>query len=89
LFAGINSSEPERLNGKNQHLRAFNVSYAGRNTSAAAREEKLEAGIQPLSQTEMFSKFKSDSAKKEGYQRLVRLSPPQAGRLGSKRIGVV
>jgi hypothetical protein len=81
----VNSSEQERLQGQNAHFRAYDLTYARRKGSQA---EKAEPGkIEFLSKSQLL-KAASETARKEGYQRVVRLSPP-AGKSGAKRIGVV
>jgi hypothetical protein len=86
IYAGVNSSEEERLKGQNAHLRAFDLTYPkrqkGNNTS-----DTNQGNIEYLSKTQLFGAA-SETARKEGYQRLVRLSPP-GGKSGGKRLGVV
>lgn len=86
VFAGINSSEEERLKGKNETLRAFELEYPRKAPADNANNEK-QGKIEFLSKTQLFDDLTSQDAKKEGYQRLVRLSPP--GKPGKKRIGAI
>ncbi|KAF2748221.1 hypothetical protein M011DRAFT_401519 [Sporormia fimetaria CBS 119925] len=78
LYAGVNSGEIERIKGQNSHLRAFQVTYP-------RKEDK--GGIEFLSKTQLLN-ASSETARKEGYQRLIRLSPPSK-ESGGKRIGVI
>ncbi|CAA9966424.1 hypothetical protein PTMSG1_09783 [Pyrenophora teres f. maculata] len=88
LFAGNNSSEESRLNGRNEHLRAFELQLP-KNKGAGA--EKTNGKLEFLSQTTLFTTPQSDVAKKEGYQRIIRLSPPQRAASGTpnRRIGAI
>ena len=91
VLAGINSSEKVVQAGKNEHLRAFDVKYPPRKKQKTEGAEKVEEdtkgewkflGKRPL--------FKPGSeAKKETYQRLLRLSPAKLQENGSKRIGAI
>lgn len=93
LYAGINSSEQERLKDKNEHFRSFEVKFpkANRRTSNAQQDRIPQGNISFLSRTALFTPPASDSGKKEGYQRLVRLSPPQriAQSTPNRRIGAI
>jgi hypothetical protein len=86
IYAGVNSSEEERLKGENAHLRAYDLEYPRRTKGNKANETK-EGKVEYLSKTQLFG-ASSETARKEGYQRLVRLSPP-AGKSGGKRVGAV
>ncbi|KAF1947896.1 hypothetical protein EJ02DRAFT_499024 [Clathrospora elynae] len=82
LYAGINSSEADRLNGKNDHFRSFEVRFpAG----------QVHGSINFLSQISLFTTPQTASAKKDSFQRLVRLSPPQRTTLSTlnRRIGAI
>jgi hypothetical protein len=68
LFAGNGSSEEERLKGNNDHLRAFELKYP-------KSTEKGDGKIEFVSKTKLFRTPESDSGKKEGYQRIAKLSP--------------
>jgi hypothetical protein len=89
LYAGINSSEAERRKGKNEHFRAFEVSYPRRVAAVDAQETNVPASIQFVSKTGLLAPVKSDSARRDGYQRLIRLSPPRLGQSGAKRIAAL
>jgi hypothetical protein len=84
LLGGINSSAEDRLGGKNEHFRAFEVRFP-------KASEKAEGGIEFLSKTRLLETPKSDAAKKEGYQRVIRLSPPQrtTSSTPNRRIGAI
>jgi prolactin regulatory element-binding protein len=81
LYAGINGSEEDRLKDRNNHFQAFQVMLP----------KGSEGAISYLSKTALFAPVQSVAAKKEGYQRLVRLSPPArtAQVAPIKRIGAV
>ena len=89
VYAGINDSEEERLAGKNAHLKAFEVRFD--KPSATTQAESGQVPIEFLSKTALFVPPKGMGAKKEGYQRVLRLSPVQRAASSSphKRIGVV
>lgn len=90
LYAGINGSEDERSKGKNEHFRSFEVQFP-KIIAAQSGKEKIEGTIAFLSKTKLFTPPQSAFAAKEGYQRLVRLSPPHRNAAGapSKRIGAI
>lgn len=88
MLAGINSSAKEQEAGKNEHMRAFDVKYPPR------KKLKTEAGNQSekgqWKQVGKRSLFKTpEGAKKEIYQRILRLSPSKQRESGSKRIGAI
>ena len=87
LYAGINGSEEERLKAKNEHFRAFEVQFP----KSKVAGEKADGTISLLSKTSLFKPPQSINAKKEGYQRLVRLSTPQrsASNTPNRRIGAI
>ena len=89
LYAGINDSEQERLADRNEHLKAFEVRFPKSTTKAAGQTG--QTAIEFLSKAALFTPPTSTNAKKEGYQRLLRLSPVQrsASSVPNKRIGVV
>lgn len=93
LYAGINSSEEERLKDKNEHFRSFEVQFPKRNRRASnAQQDKEPQGkISFLSKTSLLSPPANTNAKKEGYQRIVRLSPPPriSSTTPNKRIGAI
>ncbi|KAL1610453.1 hypothetical protein SLS60_002121 [Paraconiothyrium brasiliense] len=80
---GINDSEEERLAGKNECLKGFEVRFP--------KKAEEESEISFLSKTALFTPPTSTVAKKEVYQRVVRLSPAQRTPSGSlnKRIGAI
>jgi len=89
LYAGVNDSEEDRLKDRNEHLKAFEVQFP--KSAQSKNGDAPPARIQSLSKTALFKPPQSASAKKEGYQRIVRLSPPQRVASGApnKRIGAV
>ncbi|KAF2000100.1 hypothetical protein P154DRAFT_492673 [Amniculicola lignicola CBS 123094] len=90
LYAGVNSMEEERLKGKNEHFRAFEVAFPKAKKAGNEKDEGSSQGtVSFLSKTRLFNTPSAVPAKKEGYQRLVRLSPPKRTASGSKRIGAI
>ena len=95
-LAGINSSAVAQQAGRNEHLRSFMVTYpTGKGSDdlseVPAGKPKSEKGlrkghIEQLSQTSLFSP--SNAAKKETYQRVLRLSPVRKRGIQS-RLGAV
>lgn len=89
LYAGINDSEEERLKDRNEHLKAFEVRFptSDGNTQAGNGPNNISF----LSKTSLLAPPMSTGAKKEGYQRIVRLSPVRrtASNTPNKRIGAV
>jgi prolactin regulatory element-binding protein len=84
LYAGIGSNEEDRLNGRNEHFQAFELAFP------KSKAEKTEGSLQFLSKTRLFTTPQSDLAKKEGYQRIVKLSPPQRNpNTPNRRIGAI
>jgi len=81
LFAGNGSSVEERLKGQDTHFKAFEVQLP----------KGKPAGLSFLSKTQLFTPPKAESAKKEMYQRLLKLSPPPrtATATANKRIGAI
>jgi prolactin regulatory element-binding protein len=72
------------LHGRNEHFQAFELQFA------KSKDEKVEGNIQFLSKTRLFTTPQSTIAKKEGYQRIVRLSPPtRTKNAPNRRIGVI
>ena len=79
-FAGINSSQADQDAGKNEHLRSFRLPYqsistvddgpSGRSEESNDREEANR--LEPIGRTSLFSP--GTSAKKETYQRIIRIS---------------
>lgn len=72
--AGINSSEADQRNGKNEHLRSFRLDYPPRKT-ADIREERSKtssARTEALGKKRLFSKPQDD---RDGlYQRVIRIA---------------
>ncbi|KAH7139275.1 hypothetical protein B0J11DRAFT_516470 [Dendryphion nanum] len=89
LYAGINSTEAERLKGKNEHFRSFEVTYPSKSAGSSVGEKTGDGKLQFLSKTAVLKSPSNEVAKKEAYQRLIRLSPPKPGKAGAKRIGVI
>lgn len=90
LFAGNNSSEEDRLAARNEHLRAFELRFP-KNKGASSGAEKEDGNIEFLSKTTLFTTPQSVGAKKEGYQRIIRLSPPQRTTTNTpnRRVGAI
>ncbi|KAK5112696.1 hypothetical protein LTR85_011207 [Meristemomyces frigidus] len=87
-FAGINSSQAAQNAGKNEHLRSFDVKYPPRKKQRTEKSNGDEKGeIKPIGKRSLFKP--STAAKKETYQRLLRLSPAQKRESGSRRIGAI
>ena len=87
-FAGINSSQADQNAGKNEHLRSFDIKYPPRKRQRTEKLDEQEDGaIKAIGKRSLFKP--STAAKKETYQRLLRLSPAQKRGSGSKRIGAV
>jgi len=90
VYAGVNSSEDDRLADKNEHFRSFLVEYPKKKKDEEKGSDKnSEAKISFLSKTSLFKPVKSTIAKNEAYQRILRLSRPKRSASGSKRIGAV
>ncbi|KAF2871906.1 hypothetical protein BDV95DRAFT_543325 [Massariosphaeria phaeospora] len=92
LYAGINGSEAERLADKNEHFRAFEVRFPQNKQPGNMDQEKTPQGkISFMSKTALFNAPSSTNDKKDIYQRVLRLSPPQrtASKTPSKRIGAI
>ena len=84
LYAGIGAKEEDRLNGRNEHFQAFEMQFP------KSKDEKAEGNIQFLSKTRLFTTPQSTIAKKEGYQRIVKLSPPtRTKNAPNRRIGAI
>ncbi|EON66635.1 hypothetical protein W97_05881 [Coniosporium apollinis CBS 100218] len=90
-FAGINSSEKDRLAGRNEHFRSFMVDYPPKKATGtepqATTEKTPEGKITFHGKTSLFKPPKEAAARKEAYQRVLRLSPTKKSSSGSKRIG--
>lgn len=85
IYAGVNSTEAERLKGENAHFRAFELTYPKKKAEAP---EKTGGELQFISKAQLLTPA-TNAGRNEGYQRLVRLSPAAPGKSGGKRIGVV
>jgi len=87
LYAGVNSSEEDRAKDNNEHFRAFEV----RLPKGKIATDGADANISYLSKTKLFASVKDVNAKKEGYQRLIRLSPPPRtpSSTPTRRIGAI
>lgn len=81
LLAGNGSSVEERLKGQDMHFKAFEVQLP----------KSKPAALSFLSKTQLFTPPKSDVAKKEIYQRILKLSPPPRtpSSTPNKRIGAI
>ncbi|KAF1920915.1 hypothetical protein BDU57DRAFT_465811 [Ampelomyces quisqualis] len=81
VFAGNGSSMEERLKGQDTHFKAFEVQLP----------KGKPAGVNFLSRTQLFTPPKGESARKEMYQRLLKLSPAPrtATTTPNKRIGAI
>ncbi|KAB2576937.1 hypothetical protein DBV05_g4419 [Lasiodiplodia theobromae] len=88
-FAGINSSENERLADRNKHLRSFQIEYPQKKKAAQEGAEAEKGRVGFLGKTSLFRTPTTTAAKKDTYQRLLRLSPAQIRESGSKRIGAI
>ena len=97
MLAGINSSVTAQAAGQNEHLRSFSVQYPSEHvvvtsktgSTATATEAKASgrrARIELISQRSIFQP--SMAARKESYQRVLRLSPA-VGRDSSSRIAAL
>ena len=88
-FAGINSSVADQNAGKNEHLRSFALQYPPRKIIGDEAAEKdspqAEVGTKALSRSSLFTP--SSAAKKEVYQRVLRLSPVRSN--NEDRIGAL
>lgn len=90
VLAGINSSTADQQAGRNEHLRSFKLEYPHRKTAIADRassgDEKApgyKGRTTALGRASLFNS--SSAAKKETYQRVLRLSP--ARKDGGPRLG--
>jgi prolactin regulatory element-binding protein len=89
VFAGNGSCVEDKIQGKDMSFKAFEVQFS-KVATARLGEEKL-GKISFLSKTQILTTPKAESARKEAYIRLMRLSPPQrtASSIPNKRIGAV
>ena len=91
-LAGINSSSVDQDAGRNEHLRSFELRYPPRKKTApdatqTLKEQALESkdATKALGRASLFAP--STAAKKETYQRTLRLSRPKPGE--NTRLGVI
>jgi prolactin regulatory element-binding protein len=87
---GINSSEEDRRTGNNEHLRSYEVKLP--KTLSNAKDQKTPQGsIDFLSTSSLFTPPTSDGARRDAYQRIIRLSasPRSNAKTPNKRIGAV
>lgn len=80
-YAGINSSEADQKAGKNEHLRCFKLHYPPRRRPSAddlyPEDESVQSGggsTEALGRVSLFTP--STAAKKETFQRVLRVSRP-------------
>jgi hypothetical protein len=86
-FVGANSSLDARKKGKNEHFRAFDVQYPPRDGDGDGSGDGSGGAIKAAGSTTLFSPAFVSS--KDGFQRLLKLSPPRLWRDGCRRIGAV
>lgn len=91
-MAGINSSSAEQQAGRNEHLRAFRISYPPKKRTSVDGQESDNVEAPPYTgETKALGKASlftpSSAAKKETYQRVLRLS--RARKDSPLRIGAV
>jgi hypothetical protein len=81
VLAGNGSSVEDRLKGQDTHFKAFEAQIS----------KSSAASLTFLSKTQLFTPPKAENARKEIYQRVLRLSPPQriASSTSNKRIGAI
>ncbi|KAH4939351.1 hypothetical protein HBI79_049640 [Parastagonospora nodorum] len=81
VFAGNGSSVDDRVKGQDTHFKAFELQVP----------KGKPASINFLSKTQLFSVPKNENARKEMYQRILKLSPPPrtAASTPTKRIGAI
>lgn len=89
VYAGNGSSVEERLQNRDLHFKSFEADLP-KSKKAGLSEEK-PGSIRLSGKTQLFSPPTADSAKKEIYQRLLKLSPPQRtpSITPTKRIGAI
>ncbi|KAL9119445.1 MAG: hypothetical protein Q9187_004006, partial [Circinaria calcarea] len=92
VFAGINSSTAEQQAGRNEHLRSFRINYPPKRDRGTEGLKTLEGeaiesapATQALGRVALFTP--SSAAKKETYQRVLRLS--SLIKDGNPRLGVI
>lgn len=77
-YAGINSSDADQANGRNEHLRSFRIDLprkrkAGEGPAEEQEKDKVHGQTEALGRAQF---FKVQKGRDQVYQRLVRLSPP-------------
>ncbi|KAH8732532.1 hypothetical protein GQ44DRAFT_697785 [Phaeosphaeriaceae sp. PMI808] len=89
LYAGNGSNVDDRLKGQDMHFRSFELQFPKSKTASSTDEGSGQISF--MSKTMLFTPPKAESARKEAYQRLIRLSPPQRNTSGilNKRIGAI
>jgi prolactin regulatory element-binding protein len=87
---GINSSEEDRLKSRNEHFKTFEVRLP-KKTGNAKDKTTPQGSIEILSKSCLFKPPATESAKRDGYQRIVRLSVPPRNVTNKpyKRIGAI
>jgi hypothetical protein len=85
LYAGNGSNVEDRVKGKDMHFRSFEVQLPKARSGRLGDEKPGKISF--LSKTQLLKPAKSESTRKEAYQRIVRLSPPKKG--PNKRIGAI
>ncbi|KAI9687595.1 MAG: hypothetical protein M1822_002205 [Bathelium mastoideum] len=94
-YAGINSSESDRKNGKNEHFRSFEIKFPPRKRQRTSKgggdgqneENESQADVKFLAKTALFDPVQN--ASNEMYQRVMRLSPVVRQDRPNKRIGAI
>jgi prolactin regulatory element-binding protein len=81
VFAGNGSDVEARVKGQDTHFKAFEIQMP----------KSKPASINFMSKTQLFTPPKAEAARKEMYQRILKLSPPQrtASTTPHKRIGAI
>lgn len=88
VYAGSGSSVEDRLKSQDMHFKSFEVDLPRSKTASGGEKP---GAIRSSSKCQLFTPPKGESAKKEMYQRLLRLSPPPrtATNTPNKRIGAI
>jgi prolactin regulatory element-binding protein len=84
-FAGINSSRAEQQAGTNEHFRSFRVAFP--EIAKDVRKKSKPGKVEALGKATLFSEAYLKSS--DSYQRILRLSPPDTGASGNKRIAAI
>ena len=77
-YAGINSSDADQANGRNEHLRSFRIDLprkrkAGEGPAEEQEKDAIRGQTEALGRAQF---FKVQPGRDQTYQRIVRLSPP-------------